>query len=379
MPKKKQTYDLNKLITVLLLTFLIAFVGGVSGWRLAEQNNETNESSTSTIFVGDGSGSVADLVEEVSKSVVSIDAGSIETSNSYFFGTQEFEVVGSGSGIILSKDGLIVTNKHVVDESTSSISIFLSDGTEYTDVELIATDPFSDIAYLRINGVDDLTPAVLGDSALMRPGDAVIAIGNALGVYSNTVTKGIISALGRPIEGSTLEGTDSLFNLFQTDASINQGNSGGPLLNANGEVIGINTAVAGQAENIGFAIPIDDIKSSITSITKTGELQRPYIGVRFINITPEIAEALELGVDYGALVDGQPGEKSVLKDGPAEKAGVIQGDIIIKVNDNEINDTNPLTSSINGLAVGDSVQITVYRDGAEINLDLVLEAAPDNL
>jgi len=375
---QKPISKIKKYFLMTLVVFLVAFVGGVSGWRVAEQGNQSSAESN-TVFVDGNSGSVADIVEAVRGSVVSIDAGTLETSDSYFFGPQEFEVLGSGSGIVFSEDGLIVTNKHVVNESTTTISVFSSDGTEYTDVEYIGSDPFSDIAFLRVNNATDLVVAKIGNSSDMRVGDEVIAIGNALGIYSNTVTRGIISGLGRPIAGSEIEGTEALFNLFQTDASINQGNSGGPLLNARGEVIGINTAVAGQAENIGFAIPINDIMSGVNSILETGELQRPYMGVSFINLDPDLAEVLEFDIDHGALITSQTGRRAVLADSPAEKVGLQEDDVITEVNDQEINDLNPLTSSINGLAVGDKVDLTIYRDGSYLSLVLILEAAPEDL
>lgn len=379
MPKLLKTPSILKNpIYLLLMVFLVAFVGGVSGFRVGRLNLT---GGTNTVFVSGENGSVADVVETVSASVVSINVGTVQTVSSFFFGNQEFEVSGAGSGFIVSSDGIIVTNKHVVDEDTTSITVIDSQGNEYENVELIGTDPFNDVAFLKIKGAANLVAAKLGDSDDMRAGDDVIAIGNALGIYENTVTKGIISGLSRPVTNisSGSAETESLFDLFQTDASINQGNSGGPLINLNGEVVGINTAVAGSAENIGFAIPINDIKIPLDSIIRTGKLERPYVGISYVTIDKEIAESLDLPVDQGILIDGNLGQTVIRKDGPADKAGLERGDIIKAVNGTEIDDKHPFTSLINDFPVGETVSFDVLRDSENLRINVTLEAVPDDL
>jgi serine protease Do len=207
----------------------------------------------------------------------------------------------------------------------------------------------------------------------------VVAIGNALGQFQNTVTSGIISGYGRSVQAQDETGSsvETLQNLFQTDAAINQGNSGGPLVNANGEVIGINTAVAGGAENVGFSIPTDDIKGAIKSVLETGSLKRPYLGVRYISLTEALAKEEGINTKNGALVaTGRGGQPAIVPGSPAEKAGLKNKDVILKVNDQTIDATNSLTSVIGRYGVGDTVTLTILRDGKEITVPVKLEALP---
>ena len=256
----------------------------------------------------------------------------------------------------------------------------LSDGTTYDNVTVVGRDPRDsvDIAFLKIKDVNNLTPAKLGDSSKVRVGEKVVAIGNALGQFQNTVTTGVISGLSRPIvagDGSA-GGTESLTNLFQTDAAINPGNSGGPLVNVNSEVIGINTAVAGQgAQNIGFAIPIDDVKGLISGVLETGKLQVPYLGVRYIQLDEDIAYEFNLDTTEGAYIwSGRDGAVTILPGSPAEKAGLKEKDIIVKVNDISINQN---VNALSNFRVGEVVTLTVVRDGQEITVPVTLEAAPE--
>ena len=193
-----------------------------------------------------------------------------------------------------------------------------------------------------------------------------------------TVTSGIISGTGRPVTAGDSSGgsTETLTNLFQTDAAINPGNSGGPLLNMNGEVIGINTAVAGNAENIGFAIPINDVNSQIASILKDGKLQIPYMGVRYIMITDQLKQAYDLSSDFGAWIKGSNSALAVANGSPADKAGLKEGDIITKVNGEKVDTDNPLASRLGKFKVGDTVDITIVRDGKEQVLKVTLEQSP---
>jgi serine protease Do len=216
----------------------------------------------------------------------------------------------------------------------------------------------------------------------MDVGSAVVAIGNALGQFENTVTSGIISGHGRSIQASSDDGSgvENLEDLFQTDAAINQGNSGGPLVNMNGEVIGLNTAVAsGDAQSIGFAIPINDVKGLIDSVITKGKLERPYLGVMYVTLTDDVAKQYGLEVKRGAYIAPDVASSSpVIQDGPAHKAGVRAGDVIAKVDDKAIDEKNSLTSILGKKTVGDKVKLTIIRDGKEITLNATLAAAPQS-
>lgn len=249
-------------------------------------------------------------------------------------------------------------------------------------MSVIARDPRAsvDIAFLKINGASNLKPVKIGDSSQMVVGDGVVAIGYALGEFQNTVTSGIISGLGRPIVASDGSGGsgESLTNLFQTDAAINPGNSGGPLLNMNGEVIGINTAVAGDAENIGFAIPINDVKPQITSIIEKGKLEVPYLGVRYVMLTDGLQQRYKLARSSGAWLKAGNDAQAVINGSPADKAGLKEGDIIYKVNGEEVTIEKPLASVLSKYKVGDQLEITYNRDGTDQTTKATLEVSPQS-
>lgn len=317
---------------------------------------------------------IADIAQKVGPSVVSIVTEQQRTVNSYY-GAQQLSGQAAGTGLIITADGLILTNKHVVPDGTSTVTVVASDGTQYKDVDILGRDPLNDLALLHVKGVTNLSPARLGDSDTVRTGQKVIAIGNALGQFQNTVTSGIISGVGRPVQagdelGST---TEQLTNLFQTDAAINSGNSGGPLLNYSGEVIGINTAVAQDAQNIGFAIPINEAKGIISSAEKTGKISRPFLGVHFTTITAAIAKDKNLPVDTGALVSD--GADAVVSGSPADKADVKPADVITKIDDTTLDDRRPLDSVIGRYGVGDTVTLTIVRNGKTITLKATLAEA----
>lgn len=316
-------------------------------------NNETVVSQEGDVIAG--------VANKVGPSVVSIITET--TSRSYFSPTQR----GAGTGIIISSDGYIVTNKHVVSSSTKSIEVVLSDGTSYKDVDFVGSDPSNDVSFLKIADAKDLTAAKLGDSSAMKVGQKVIAIGNALGEYQNTVTTGIISALGRPVMAGDGTGqvVEQLENLVQTDAAINPGNSGGPLVNLSGEVIGINTAVATDAQGIGFAIPINDVKGMVKTLLAEGRVVKPYVGIRYVTITPDVAKEYDLSVRSGAYAIGSGSESAIVSGSPAEKAGLKEKDIIIKVGKDKVDSTHPFASLIAQLSPGDKVDITYIRDGKE--------------
>jgi len=238
-----------------------------------------------------------------------------------------------------------------------------------------------DVAFLRIKDtkVKKLQAATLGDSSKVQVGDKVVAIGNALGEFQNTVTSGIISGFGRNIRASDRSGgaSEALQNLLQTDAAINEGNSGGPLVNINGEVIAINTAVAGgQAQNVGFAIPINDVQGLIKGILQQGKLLRPYLGVRYVAVDESFASQNSLSVKQGAYVAAGGSQPSIVSGSPAEKAGLKDKDIITKVDNTDIDATHSLTTIIGTKSVGDRVTLTIVREGKTITVPVTLEAVP---
>lgn len=356
-----------KIVGVIFLCFVASFLGS---WVLLQSGlvggSSTNTTTERRRVIEEGN-VVSEVAKEVSPSVVSIVTES--TTRSYLGSAQQ---ESAGTGIIISKDGYILTNRHVIPDNATKVQVVLSDGTQYEDVKVVGRDSLNDLAFLKISGVNDLTPAKLGDSGDLQVGAKVVAIGNALGQYQTTVTSGIISAMGRPLTASDESGDSSeqLENLLQTDAAINPGNSGGPLVNMAGEVIGINTAVAEEAQGIGFAIPINDAKGLIKSVMDSGELKRAYLGVRYVSITPDVVSQLKLSVKNGAYVSDQSG--SVVSGSPADKAGLQPKDIIVKVNGTAIDAQHPLSSQLSQYVPGDTVTLTVLRDGKTIDLRATL-------
>jgi serine protease Do len=389
MPNTDQKRIFKSVNKVAILTVLFAFIAGILGGVIAvrvlpERVTSLNNTSTGQKIVSSQSELISSIAKEVSPSVVSINVDIKTQSNNLrmFFGIEDDEQSeAAGTGFIVSSDGVIVTNKHVIPENASKVSVTTSDGKTYDNVEVLARDPRSgyDIAFLKIKNVSNLKPAKIGDSSKMVTGDAVIAIGYALGEFENTVTSGIISGLGRPVTAGDGDGTaESLTNLFQTDAAINSGNSGGPLLNMNGEVIGINTAIASNAQNIGFSIPTNDVKAQITSILEKGKLQIPYLGVRYVMLTPQIKARYDLATDEGAWLKAANDKQAVINGSPADKAGLKEGDIIVKVNGQKIDQDNPLASVLGKYKIGETIEITYNRDGKEIKTKATLEVAPEN-
>jgi serine protease Do len=365
---------------------IFAFIAGLGGGIVAQRVFPTRETSLDKTsdqqkIVSSESQLISSIAFKVSPSVVSINVTGQSTSSlQLFFGGSGVETASAGTGIILSSDGIVMTNKHVIPDGTSSVSVTTSDGKKYDNVQVLARDPRSnyDVAFLKISGVNNLTPAILGNSSKMQVGDQVIAIGYALGEFQNTVTNGIISGLGRPVTAGDTSGSssESLTNLFQTDAAINPGNSGGPLLNINGEVIGMNTAVASNAQNIGFAIPVNDIKTQIASILSKGKLEVAYLGVRYIVLTKEIQTRYDLSNGQGAWLMSTTAQNAVINDSPADKAGLRQGDIVTKINDEELTSDNVLATILSKYNIGDKIYITYVRDGQTKTTDATLEVAP---
>ena len=368
----------------LLLSLMVAIAAGFFGGYFGSQQQSllTGDAKVTREIV-EGEGNLINaIVKDVNESVVSINVKATTTTQDFFGFGQQFESEGAGTEFVISEDGFIVTNRHVVSEDVTSVSVTLADGTKIDDVEVVGrtnrSDPL-DVAFLKIKDAAqyNLKPVKLGDSEKVEVGDRVVAIGNALGQFQNTVTSGIISGFGRDIEASDGGGVETLQNLFQTDAAINGGNSGGPLVNAASEVIGINVATA-TAENISFAIPINDVKSLIDTVLSTGKLERPYLGVRYVPLDADVASQLDLSVEQGAYIpEGTVSRPSIIEGSPAARADLKEKDTILEIDGTKLDEKNTLVSILGKKRVGDTVTLRVLRDGKEIDLSATLEAAPE--
>lgn len=336
--------------------------------------SQTIEQNRQSIVLQQGE-LMAEVFKKVSPSVVSITTESQAQTRSFFGTTETME--GAGSGIIISADGYILTNRHVVPDGTTKLTVVLADGTTYEDVAVVGRDPLNDIAFLKIKGAKNLPAAEIGDSTMLQPGQQVVAIGNALGEFRNSVTSGIISGIGRPIQADDGSGSsEQLQNLLQTDAAINPGNSGGPLVTLDGKVIGVNTAVSQEGQAIGFAIPINDAKGLITSVLKDGKIIRPYLGVRYVSLDKTTAEQLRLGISQGAYIAPSGNDPAIVAGSPADKAGLRQGDVITKVNNKDVTEDHALASLLSQYAPGDKLTLTIHRDGKAQTMSVTLAAYP---
>jgi serine protease Do len=410
------------LISLLLVASASAILGGVYGWGQGTQSAHLENGSLTelvrtyikservryeevkdsvgrlvasvsasdggNIMVGDRrEREIVSAVERVSPAVVSIvvskDVPNLEVVYEEPYpgvripryrqrGTRK-QQVGAGTGFFVSKDGLIVTNRHVAGDRDSEYVALLHSGEQKT-ARLIAVDQKNDIAILKIEG-NNFSVAPLGDSSSLKPGQSVIAIGNALGEFSHSVSVGIISGLGRNISaaGSTRM-VEQLYDVIQTDAAINPGNSGGPLLNIRGEVIGVNVATVQGAQTISFSLPINDVKKRIEQVQETGKIARPFLGIRYAMITPEIKKQFDLTVDDGAvLVGDQNGGLAVVPGSPAGKAGLKSGDVIVNVSKKPVTNARPLEYYLKSYEVGDKVEIDLVRNGVDGNVVVELE------
>lgn len=385
----------KRVVFLVLFVFGLSLVSGAVGFRLREfapnfpwlsrfipQEVET-KTHTREIFREESV--VINAVEEVSPSVVSV--GAITSRRVVdFFGDDFFDPFGFfrrpesrtekeetsiGTGFIISNDGMIVTNKHVIQDIEAKYYVVTNDGQKF-EVKKIYRDPENDLAIIQVEpSVGGLRPIRLGDSSNLRVGQFVIAIGNALGEFQNTVTTGVVSGLGRAVTASDPFGgfQERFDNLIQTDAAINPGNSGGPLLNSAGEVIGVNVATSQAAENIGFAIPIDVVKESLENFNETGKFSRPYLGIKYHQISKRIA--ILNNVPEGAYI------LEVIAGGPAEKVGIREDDIITKIDGEGITeDKGGLAKLIGKHKVGDEIELTIFRGEGEIKLTVTLGEAP---
>ena len=290
----------------------------------------------------------------------------------------EKKTVGGGSGFLVSSDGYIITNRYVINMDNAEFTVELSNGKKYP-ARVIAKDKVLDVGVLKITG-SNFPYLPIGNSDDLELGQQVVAIGNALAEFQNTVSQGIISGLGRSITaGDGRGGSELLDKVIQTDAAINPGNSGGPLLNMYGEVIGVNVATAQNGQNIGFALPINSVKSIISSVLKTGNIVRPYLGIRYVAVTPEIAKQNNLPNDYGVII--RPGqnknEPGVIPGSPAEKAGLKENDIILKIDGVPLESDASLSLLVRGKKVGEKVLLEVLSSGQKKQISVLLAAAEE--
>ncbi|MFZ2975369.1 MAG: trypsin-like peptidase domain-containing protein [Candidatus Moraniibacteriota bacterium] len=399
------------LILIVVIIFISAGTGAIFGFlaskdsakifgKLLPQKNSKENSIIKQKIIQEDS-AVIEVVKNSAPAVVSIviskDVPKIQNFGNWpnFFGTPfEFyfgpqsggtnddlegtkkQTIGGGTGFIITKNGMIVTNRHVVDDSSVDYTVVTNDDKEYP-AKVLAIDPNNDIAIIKIEG-DNFTTLELGDSDSIQIGQTVVAIGNSLGEFSNTVSRGIISGLKRNLTAGDGRGqAEKLNNIIQTDAAINPGNSGGPLLDINSQVIGINVAIAQGAQNIGFAIPVNQVKKIADQVKKTGKISTPYLGVRYVLINKELQKENDLPYSHGALVTR--GDKitdlAVLPGSPADKADIVENDIILEINGEKINgekDGMDLSTLISKYNVGDTIKLKIWHKGTEKNVEVTL-------
>ena len=352
---------------------------GSAWWLVTQSAGESVDLSLpfsgTQVYKVEEESAVVDAVEKVMPAVVSITL----TKNVRSYYGEIYQETGGGSGFIISSDGIILTNKHVVSDPKADYSVITSGGESYA-AKVKSIDPINDLAIVEIEA-NNLPVVDLGDSTTLKIGQHVIAIGNALNEYQNTVTTGVISAVDRTIlAGDGLGANEELENMIQTDAAINPGNSGGPLIDLSGRVIGINTAVDLTASSIGFAIPINQAKSAIESVLEYGRIIRPRLGVRYIPITPEYAAINQMDIKEGALIysGGELGELAVIPGGPADVGGLEEGDILVSINMEKIDDNHSLSSLLQQYKPGDEIEIEYYRQGKKEKTTVVLDEMSNN-
>lgn len=283
----------------------------------------------------------------------------------------ELVEVSGGTGFFVTEDGYMLTNKHVVDEPDGQFFVVTNDGDELP-AELVAMDPYEDIAILKVEG-NNFEVATLGDSERIQIGQTVIAIGNTLSEFRNTVTKGVVSGIDRRVTAGGLFDAEVIDQAIQTDAAINPGNSGGPLINLLGEVIGINTAVSYEGESVAFAIPINEAQQAVEDVIAYGRIIRPWLGVRYVLVIPD--EDAEIQYEIGALIlaGEQPGEVAIFEDSPADKAGLQEDDIIIAVNGEQFTQGAALAEIIGEYRPEDQLVLTIIRDDQLVEIEVTLD------
>jgi len=353
----------NKLFWLFGIGVFLFLVGGYLGFWLTKNKIKSNLLVQHKVEILDEESVAIKVVEKSAKSVVTVSINK-DVLDTFSLDKKNVEQ-DVGTGFIISSDGLVVTNKHVVADTTAKYKVVI--GEEAVEVVNIYRDPISDLAILKVEKTG-LTPVEMGDSDELKVGQTVIAIGTALGQFRSTVTKGVISGLSRGITASG-DGvtTEKLEDVIQVDAAINSGNSGGPLFNSSGQVIGVNVATSANGQSIGFALPINLVKLSVENFRKTGEFDRPYLGIGYKMISKEIASTNKVPV--GAYV------QTVIKDSPAEKSGIKIGDIITEIDGKKIDEgkDTSVVGAVNQKKIGDTIKIKYFRDKTETEVGVKLE------
>lgn len=407
---RAQSLNTRIVIAVVILSLIFGAMGGVGGVYYSLRSNRLqkllnlsaqSEVSASKVVLQENS-AIIDVVKKASPAVVSIVISkdlnklpgySLNPFNqdpffAPFFGFNfndqqpkssqpkssqpNVQEVGAGSGFLISAGGLILTNKHVVSDEQASYTVITNDGKSF-EAKVLSRDPVNDLAIVKIDA-KDMPTLSLSDSNAVDIGQRVIAIGNSLGQYKNTVTTGVVSGIGRSVVASGEAGAEDLQNVIQTDAAINPGNSGGPLLNVLGQVIGINTAIDSQGQLVGFAIPANDAQRALASFEKNGKITRPFLGVRYIMLNQALAKAQQLPKDYGALIlRGQSQtDLAVVPGSPADKASLAENDIILEVNGQKVEGQNTLSRLLQKFNPGDSLSMKIFHKGDDKDVKVTL-------
>ncbi|QQG46459.1 MAG: trypsin-like peptidase domain-containing protein [Candidatus Niyogibacteria bacterium] len=410
-------------LLVLLVSFITSLVTGIVSVTLVNQapapitqtinrviekviDNKSDNQKQNSDFIITSEGLIIKLVADTLPAVVSITASKdVPVIEQYFInpfenddffrrffsgempqilvpqyrqkGTEKRQI-SAGSGFFVTEDGYLVTNRHVVEDKTVEYTVLMNDGRKMK-AEVLARDSVQDVAILKVDG-GGFAFISLGNSDNLKVGQTVVAIGNALGEFQNTVSVGVIAGLSRTIVASgSASGPEVLQEVIQTDAAINPGNSGGPLLDSAGRAIGINTAVASEAQSIGFALPINSVKKAVSDVRDFGKISYAYLGVHYLSVTPQIKEEKKLSVDYGALLIAGEGRTAIINNSPAQAAGLKEGDIILEFGGVRVNKDNTLAKLISQRRVGEKVELKVLRNAEELKVEAELVERPQNL
>ncbi len=395
---------INGIFTVLILTLFILLVSSLvfvyrgqildhlASYYLAHIESEHSDEKEATFVTVDHEKRVINAVAKADPAVVSVigvrsSSAGTRTPDSFFeefffdpfFQPERGDVTG-GSGFVVSSEGHVVTNRHVVESENVEYAVLTNDGRRH-DVEVLDKDPFFDVAVLKITSEEKFEYLDFGNSNDLKVGQTVIAIGNALGEFQNSVSVGVISGLSRSIVAGGIRGGMEFFDeVIQTDAAINPGNSGGPLIDTDGRVIGVNSALALGSQNIGFAIPSNIVTPIVMSVKDHGRIIRPFLGVRYLEINSFLQARESLPVDYGILlVSGATNEPAVTPGTPAEEVGLREGDIIVEMNGEKLDERRSFARKIRQKQVGDSIEMLVLRGDEEFTVNVTLVEAPEGL
>ena len=384
------------ILTAIAGTIIISKTGSLDNALSILQNSQSKTTSVNSSVEESG---VIDAVAKANPAVISIviskDVPVYEqyyqqlnpfgnlfgnTNTQQQTGTQT-QTIGGGSGFFVTADGYIVTNNHVVEDTTAQYTVITNDGKKY-DAKVLAKDSTLDVAVLKVNGTG-FKYLSFANSDNLKLGQTAIAIGNALAEYQNTISMGIISGLSRSITAGTdtTGASEQLDGVIQTDAAINPGNSGGPLLDINGNVIGVNVAVENGANSIGFALPSSMVKTIADSVIKNGQIIKPYLGVRYIQINDTVKQDNNLSVDYGVLVTktgSATGSLAVIPGSPADKASIVENDIILEIDGVKLDSTKSLATIIRDKQIDQTITLKILHQGTEKEVRVKLEQAPAN-